>query len=93
MSGFRGFPPELFTFFAGLEKNNSKAYWAANKATWENKVRQPVQGLLADLNGEFPPLRMFRPNRDVRFSRTSRPTSSGRPRRANPARPLTVRLE
>jgi uncharacterized protein (DUF2461 family) len=39
MSGFRGFPPELFTFFAGLEKNNSKEYWAANKTTWENKVR------------------------------------------------------
>jgi len=73
MSGFRGFPPELFTFFAGLEKNNSKEYWAANKTTWENKVRQPMQVLLADLNGEFPPLRMFRPNRDVRFSKDKSP--------------------
>ncbi len=26
MSGFHGFPPELFTFFEGLEKDNSKAY-------------------------------------------------------------------
>jgi len=73
MSGFRGFPPELLTFFAGLEKNNSKEYWAANKTTWENKVRQPMQVLLADLNGEFPPLRMFRPNRDVRFSKDKSP--------------------
>ncbi len=27
MSGVHGFPPELFTFFEGLEKDNSKAYY------------------------------------------------------------------
>lgn len=73
MSGFRGFPPELFTFFEGLEKDNSKAYWQANRATWEEMVRDPMQALLAELDGEFPPLRMFRPNRDVRFSKDKSP--------------------
>jgi len=29
--------------------------------------------LLAELDGEFPPLRMFRPNRDVRFSKDKSP--------------------
>lgn len=48
MSGFQGFPPELFTFFEGLDKDNSKAYWKANRTTWEKKVRQPMLALLAD---------------------------------------------
>ncbi len=30
MSRFHGFPPELFTFFEGLEKDNSKAFWEPN---------------------------------------------------------------
>ena len=73
MSGFQGFPPELFTFFEGLEKDNSKAYWEANKTTWDEKVRDPMKALLAELGSEFPPLRMFRPNRDVRFSKDKSP--------------------
>lgn len=73
MSSFQGFPPELFTFFEGLEKDNSKAYWEANKTTWVEKVRDPMNAMLAELDGEFPPLRMFRPNRDVRFSKDKSP--------------------
>lgn len=73
MSGFRGFPPECFTFFSGLERNNSKQYWAANKATWDDHVRAPMMALLAELHSEFPPLRMFRPNRDLRFATDKSP--------------------
>jgi len=68
MGEFRGFPPEMFAFFEGLEQDNSKAYWEANKATWEAKVQAPTQAIVADLEEEFGPLRTFRPNRDVRFS-------------------------
>lgn len=46
MSTFRGFPHELFTF-EGLEEDNSKAYWTANRATWEEQVRQPMLAFLA----------------------------------------------
>jgi len=53
------FPARVVTFFAGLEKNNSKEYWAANKTTSENKVWQPMQVLLTDLNGEFPRCECF----------------------------------
>lgn len=73
MSNFRGFPPELFTFFAGLERDNSKTYWEANKTIWETKVNQPIGQLMADLEVEFPRLRMFRPNRDIRFSKDKSP--------------------
>ena len=39
MTAFRGFPRELFAFYEGLQDNNSKAYWTANNATWEQHVR------------------------------------------------------
>ncbi|MFB6720810.1 DUF2461 domain-containing protein [Kribbella sp. NPDC056345] len=70
---FDGFPRALFTFLAGLEKDNSKSYWDANKATWEAEVRDPVEALMAELEPEFGPLRTFRPNRDVRFSKDKSP--------------------
>ena len=73
MSSFQGFPPEAFTFFAGLENDNSKAYWEANKTVWENKVHKPMQKFLEALEEEFPPLRLFRPNRDIRFSKDKSP--------------------
>ncbi|WP_328993737.1 DUF2461 domain-containing protein [Kribbella sp. NBC_01245] len=70
---FGGFPRALFEFLAGLEKDNSKSYWDANKATWETAVQEPVQSLMAELEPEFGPLRTFRPNRDVRFSKDKSP--------------------
>lgn len=73
MSDFAGFPPELFSFFEGLARDNSKAYWRAHEEIWRAHVRQPLQALLTDLADEFGPLRMFRPNRDVRFTKDKSP--------------------
>lgn len=70
---FGGFPPELFTFLEGLEKDNSKTYWDAHRPVWEASVKEPVNRLMADLEDEFGPLRTFRPNRDVRFSKDKSP--------------------
>lgn len=70
---FEGFPPQLFAFLEGLEKDNSKPYWEANRATWDEFVQQPVRRLMADLEPEFGSLRTFRPNRDVRFSADKSP--------------------
>jgi len=72
-TNFAGFPRELFTFLGGLEADNSKTYWDANKATWEASVHEPVEAIMADLEPEFGPLRTFRPNRDVRFSKDKAP--------------------
>ncbi|MGC5627767.1 DUF2461 domain-containing protein [Georgenia sp. Z1344] len=68
MSAFHGLPPGLFQFFEDLAADNTKTFWQANKRRWEEDVRAPVRALLAELSDEFGTLRMFRPNRDLRFS-------------------------
>lgn len=73
MSTFQGLPRGLFEFFTELQADNSKAFWQANKGRWERDVRMPMRSLLAELSDEFGPLRMFRPNRDVRFSTDKSP--------------------
>lgn len=73
MSAFQGLPPELFEFFTELQADNSKAFWQASRHRYEDDVRTPMRSLLAELSDEFGPLRMFRPNRDVRFSTDKSP--------------------
>lgn len=73
MSTSRGFPAGLFEFFTELQADNSKPFWQANKHRYEHDVRAPVRALLDDLSDEFGTLRMFRPNRDVRFSKDKSP--------------------
>jgi uncharacterized protein (TIGR02453 family) len=70
---FKGFPAEALEFFEGLEADNTKAYWQANKATYEQSVRRPMDELLADLSTEFGEPKVFRPYRDVRFSADKSP--------------------
>ena len=68
-----GWPPTAPHFFEGLEADNSKAYWQAHKDMYESDVREPMQALLDALAGEFGEGRIFRPNRDVRFSADKSP--------------------
>jgi uncharacterized protein (TIGR02453 family) len=70
---FSGFPPEAITFFAGLAEDNSKRYFDAHRSTYEDAIREPLELLLADLHGEFGTGKVFRPNRDVRFSKDKSP--------------------
>ncbi len=70
---FRGFPPEALAFFAGLEADNSKRYWQANKDTYESAAKAPMLELLAEVPDEWQPMHIFRPNRDVRFSSDKTP--------------------
>ena len=70
---FRGFPDEAITFYERLEADNSKTYWTAHKDVYERAVKEPMEALCAELDGEFGPLRMFRPYRDVRFSKDKAP--------------------
>jgi uncharacterized protein (TIGR02453 family) len=70
---FTGWPTQAIDFYDGLEEDNSKAYWQANKATYDRCVKGPMEELLADLAGEFGPGRIFRPNRDIRFSADKSP--------------------
>ena len=70
---FRGWRAEALEFFEGLEADNSKRYWEAHRDVYDDVVRAPMEELLADLEPEWGEARMFRPYRDVRFSRDKSP--------------------
>lgn len=70
---FTGWPAEAIEFYEGLEADNSKVYWQANKVVYEEAVYAPMAALLAELSAEFGEAKIFRPYRDVRFSRDKSP--------------------
>jgi uncharacterized protein (TIGR02453 family) len=70
---FRGWPAEAIEFFEGLEADNSRTYWHEHKAVYDEQVRDPMDELLAELGSEFGEGKVFRPYRDVRFSRDKSP--------------------
>ncbi len=70
---FSGFPAEAFAFYAGLERDNTKAYWTAHKTVYDDAVHAPIHELTGELVDEFGPATVFRPYRDVRFSADKSP--------------------
>ncbi len=70
---FSGFPVSALDFYEDLEADNSKAFWAAHKAVYDDCVRGPMLALLGELEEEFGPGKVFRPYRDVRFSKDKIP--------------------
>jgi uncharacterized protein (TIGR02453 family) len=70
---FRGWPSEALEFYEGLTADNSKSYWTAHLPVYENQVRAPMEELLAELSPEFGAGKIFRPYRDVRFSKDKSP--------------------
>jgi uncharacterized protein (TIGR02453 family) len=73
MSSFTGFGDGAVEFFDGLLVDNSKAYWTDQREVYEAHVRAPMLALLADLEAEFGPSKLFRPYRDLRFSNDKTP--------------------
>ena len=65
---FAGWPVEAVEFYEGLRADNSKVYWVAHNAVYDRAVKAPMTQLLAELAAEFGVGKIFRPNRDVRFS-------------------------
>jgi uncharacterized protein (TIGR02453 family) len=70
---FAGFPPEALTFYEGLERDNAKRYWEAHRGTYDRCVREPMELMLDALHDEFGDAKVFRPYRDVRFSKDKTP--------------------
>lgn len=70
---FTGFPERALIFYEGLEADNSKTYWTAHRQTYEEDVKAPMLAMLAELEPEFGPSSVYRPYRDVRFSRDKTP--------------------
>jgi uncharacterized protein (TIGR02453 family) len=70
---FRGWSDAAFDFYRALEADNTKTFWTAHKAVYESEVKAPFEALSEVVAEEFGPLRIFRPNRDVRFSKDKSP--------------------
>ncbi|WP_306358102.1 MULTISPECIES: DUF2461 domain-containing protein [unclassified Nocardia] len=70
---FTGFPLAGLDFYEDLEADNSKTFWNAHKRIWEESVRDPMRALAAELEPDFGPAKIFRPYRDVRFSKDKSP--------------------
>jgi uncharacterized protein (TIGR02453 family) len=70
---FRGFGEGAVRFFDELAANNRREWWQENRGWYERDVRAPLELLLDDLAGEFGEAKVFRPNRDTRFSKDKSP--------------------
>jgi uncharacterized protein (TIGR02453 family) len=70
---FRGWPASAFEFYRGLEADNSRAWFTEHRPTFDADVRAPFDALSELVADEFGPLKVFRPNRDVRFSKDKSP--------------------
>jgi len=71
---FAGFPAEAFAFYEGLEADNSKTYWTAHKDVYDTCVRGPMGEIAAELASVVrAEPKVFRPHRDVRFSKDKSP--------------------
>jgi uncharacterized protein (TIGR02453 family) len=66
---FDGFGSHAVAWFEGLEGDNSRAYFQAQRPVFERDVRGPFEALLDDLSVEFGgEPKVFRQHRDTRFS-------------------------
>lgn len=70
---FTGIPDAAFEFYERLAMDNSREFWLAHKSSYDNDVRAPIEALCAKLAPEFDEAKVFRPNRDVRFSADKSP--------------------
>jgi uncharacterized protein (TIGR02453 family) len=70
---FSGFSDEALEFYERLTADNTRAFWQRHRADYLRLVRDPMTALLADLEPEFGPGKVYRPHRDVRFSADKSP--------------------
>ena len=76
MSRFAGIPADAVAFYAELEANTTREWFAANKERYERSVREPLVALTDALEAEFGPARLFRPYVDVRFRTDKTPVKT-----------------
>lgn len=80
MGNFDSFSPLAVEFLKDLKANNTKDWFAANKATYEETIKGPGSRFAADmamelknLTGQSHNSKIFRIHRDVRFSKDKTP--------------------
>jgi uncharacterized protein (TIGR02453 family) len=85
-SAQQSFTPALFRFLRDLKKNNDRDWFNANKARYEEVVREPALAFIADFEPQLRKISphlvadprpvggsLFRIHRDVRFSKDKTP--------------------
>lgn len=72
-TAFAGFPVAALDFYDDLEVDNTKSFWEAHKHVYQESVLAPMKALTAALEPEFGAAKIFRPYRDVRFSKDKTP--------------------
>ena len=73
---FAGWSKPALQFFTGLKRDNSKAFFETHRQVYEEQVRRPMEALLAEIERDMGPstdAKIFRLNRDLRFSPDKRP--------------------
>jgi uncharacterized protein (TIGR02453 family) len=70
---FRGWSEAALDFYRRLEADNTKTFWTGHRAVYESEVRAPFEALSELVTDDFGPLQIFRPNRDIRFSKDKTP--------------------
>jgi uncharacterized protein (TIGR02453 family) len=70
---FNGFPREATSFFQDLAAHNDRDWFQAHKDVYERACREPMLGLMAELEPRLGPGKVMRINRDLRFSRDKSP--------------------
>ena len=68
------------SFLSELAANNNRDWWQAHKDTYDSKLKAPALAMLDELNAPLAALtdapvtsKLFRPHRDVRFSKDKTP--------------------
>jgi uncharacterized protein (TIGR02453 family) len=76
---FEGFPTAAVEFYQQLTVRDTREFWNAHREVYETAVRGPMLALTSELSSEFGEFKVFRPNRDMRFSADKSPykTSQG----------------
>lgn len=70
---FVGIPAEAFEFYDAFAADPTRSWWTAHKDDYLRDVREPLAALGEELAAEFGPAHLYRPYRDVRFSRDKNP--------------------
>lgn len=68
------------TFLTALEAENTREWWASHKKEYDEQLKRPAETLLTEMSGRLARVtgaavgtKLFRPQRDVRFSKDKAP--------------------
>lgn len=70
---FTGIPLAALDFYEDLAADNSKTFWSAHEQVYKQSVKEPMLALISELEPKFGSAKLFRPYRDVRFSKDKTP--------------------